>query len=60
MEIKPIRTASDYKRTPLRRSSACGMRSSEPRKAIIDVLATLVEAYEKKHFPIDPPEAIRN
>jgi antitoxin component HigA of HigAB toxin-antitoxin module len=21
----------------------------------LDVLATLVEAYERKHFPIDPP-----
>jgi HTH-type transcriptional regulator / antitoxin HigA len=31
----------------------------EPRKGTaFDVLATLVEAYEQKHFPIDPPDPI--
>ena len=34
--------------------AACG----SPEGDELDVLATLVVAYEEKHFPIDPPEPI--
>ena len=64
MDIKPIRTKADYKRA-LREVSAYFNDEPEPGSEDGDrfeILATLVEAYESKHFPIeapDPIEAIR-
>ena len=64
MNIHPIRTENDYK-AALRELSA--YFDNEPTPGTEDgdrfeILATLVEAYEAKHFPIetpDPIEAIR-
>ncbi len=64
MNIHPIRTKTDYKRA-LRELSAYFNDEPQPRSEEGDrfeILATLVEAYEAKHFPIaapDPIEAIR-
>lgn len=64
MNIHPIRTKADYKRA-LREVSAYFNNEPEPGSEDGDrfeILATLVEAYEAKHFPIeapDPIEAIR-
>ena len=64
MIIHPIRTKADYKRA-LREVSAYFDNEPEPGSEDGDrfeILATLVEAYESKHFPIeapDPIEAIR-
>ena len=64
MNIHPVRTQSDY-RAALCELSAYFDHEPEPGTAEGDrfeILATLVEAYEAKHFPIeapDPIEAIR-
>ena len=64
MNIHPIRTKADYKRA-LREVSAYFENEPEPGSEdgdSFEILATLVEAYESKHFPIeapDPIEAIR-
>ena len=64
MNIHPIRTKSDYKRA-LREVSAYFNDEPEPGSEDGDrfeILTTLVEAYEAKHFRIeapDPIEAIR-
>lgn len=64
MNIHPIRTAKDY-RTALRELSAYFDHEPEPGSEDGDrfeILTTLVEAYESRHFPIgapDPIEAIR-
>lgn len=64
MNIHPIRTKTDYKRA-LREVSAYFNNEPEPGSEDGDrfeILTTLVEAYEAKHFPIeapDPIEAIR-
>jgi HTH-type transcriptional regulator/antitoxin HigA len=58
MEIKPIRTKSDYKRTLREIERLWDAKQRTPEGDRLDVLATLVEAYEKKHFPIDPPDPI--
>jgi len=60
MEIKAIRTESDYL-AALREVSALidldpVMESPEGER--LDVLGTLVQAYEAKHYPIDPPDPI--
>jgi HTH-type transcriptional regulator/antitoxin HigA len=64
MNIHPIRTKADYKRA-LREVSAYFDNEPEPGSEDGDrfeILVTLVEAYEAKHFAIeapDPIEAIR-
>lgn len=64
MNIHPIRTQTDHK-AALRELSAYFDNEPEPGTADGDrfeILATLVEAYEARHFPVqapDPIEAIR-
>jgi HTH-type transcriptional regulator/antitoxin HigA len=58
MEIKPIRTTADYERTLREIERLWGSAERTPQGDRLDVLATLVEAYERKHFPIDPPDPI--
>ncbi|HEX5394629.1 MAG TPA: transcriptional regulator [Rhodocyclaceae bacterium] len=64
MEIRPIHTKADYK-AALRALSVYFDNEPEPGSADGDrfeVLLTLVEAYEAKHYPIglpDPVEAIK-
>lgn len=58
MDIKPIRTKTDY-RAALREIQALMMArpgSSEGRR--LDLLVTLVEAYERRHFPMDLPDPV--
>ncbi len=62
MEIKPIRTRADY-RAALKEIEALMLaRAGTSDGERLDVLVTLVEAYERKHFPMslpDPVEAIK-
>ncbi len=58
MEIKPVRTKADYERTLQEIEHLWGAGKGTPEGDRLDVLATLVEAYEQKHFPIDPPDPI--
>ncbi|MDP2903355.1 MAG: transcriptional regulator [Methylovulum sp.] len=64
MEIRPIHTEDDYKAV-MRELSAYFENEPEPHTPAGDrfeILLTLVEAYENKHFPIglpDPVEAIK-
>ena len=64
MNIHPIRTKADYKRA-LREVSAYFNDEPEPGSEDGDrfeILVTLVEAWEARHYPIgapDPVEAIR-
>jgi HTH-type transcriptional regulator / antitoxin HigA len=60
MEISPIRTESDYK-------AALGeiavLMESDPELGTpqgdrLDILATLVQAYEARHMPITPPDPV--
>lgn len=60
MNIRPIRTAADYRRA-LRAVSALvdlDPRPNSPEGERLDVLATLVEAWERKHYPIEAPDAV--
>jgi len=58
MEIKPIRPKTDYERAVREIEQLWGARQGTPEGDRLDVLATLVDAYEEKHFPIDPPDPI--
>jgi len=58
MRIKPIRTKADY-RTALKRIEVLmPAQAGTPQGERLDVLATLVEAYERKHFPMDLPDPV--
>lgn len=60
MELKPIRTEAEYNEA-LKEVSAFFDNQLEPGSKEGDrfeVLAMLVHAYEKEHFPIDPPDPI--
>lgn len=60
MDIKPIRTNDDYQAT-LKEISAL-MESdpdlNTPEGDRLDILATLVQAYEQRHFPLDLPDPV--
>lgn len=57
-ELKPIRSKRTI-RTRLLRSSVFGGRGAGTAKGDrLDVLATLIDAYEAKHYPMDPPDPI--
>ena len=58
MEIKPIRTNTDYERALREIQRLWGAKEGTAEGDRLDVLATLVDAYESKHFPIDPPDPI--
>jgi HTH-type transcriptional regulator / antitoxin HigA len=58
MKIKPVRTKADYERALREIERMWGAKEGTPQGNQLDVLATLVEAYERKHFPIDPPDPI--
>lgn len=62
MDIRPIRTAADYNAALSRINKLMTAKTGTPQGDELDVLSTLVDAYEKAHFPIepaDPIEAIR-
>jgi HTH-type transcriptional regulator/antitoxin HigA len=60
MEITPIRTDDDY-RNALRAVSALvdhDPAPDSPEGERLDVLSTLIESYERKHYPIDMPDPV--
>ena len=57
-EIKPIRNTKDYEAALAEVERLWGAKSGTPRGDRLDVLTTLIEAYEEKHFPMDPPDPI--
>ena len=56
--VKPIRTEGDYEAALNEVGRLWGAKSGTPEGDRLDVLATLIEAYEDKHFPMDPPDPI--
>jgi len=58
MEIKPIKTEADYNKALKEIEELMDAKADTPEGDMLDVLATLVEHYEKKHYPIGPPDPI--
>jgi HTH-type transcriptional regulator / antitoxin HigA len=57
-DLKPIRTKADYKAALVEVERLWGARSGTPKGDRLDVLATLIDAYETQHYPMDPPDPI--
>ncbi|WP_293127364.1 transcriptional regulator [Microcoleus sp. bin38.metabat.b11b12b14.051] len=58
MELHPIRTETDYQKALREIASLFDAAPNTPECDRLDILSTLVEAYEKAHFPIAVPDPI--
>lgn len=58
IEVKPIRSAADHRAAMSEVKRLWGSKSGTPDGDRLDVLATLIDAYEAQHEPIDRPDPI--
>jgi HTH-type transcriptional regulator/antitoxin HigA len=57
-EVKPIRSEADYEAALAEVERLWGTKAGTPEGDRLDVLATLIDAYEAEHHPMDPPDPI--
>jgi len=58
MRIKPIRTKADHRAALKEIESLMTAERDTPEGERLDVLVTLVQAYESKHYPLDLPDPV--
>ncbi|RYM34931.1 hypothetical protein ERX46_06030 [Brumimicrobium glaciale] len=58
MNIRPIKTEEDYTAAIDRIEELWGAKKDTMEGDELDLLVTLVESYELKHYPIAPPDPI--
>jgi HTH-type transcriptional regulator/antitoxin HigA len=58
MQVIPIKSQRNYKRALKEIEGLMAARRNTPEGDRLDVLVTLVEAWEAKHYPLDLPDAI--
>jgi len=58
MDIRPIKTKADHRAALKEVERLWEAEPGTPAGDRIDVLVTLIEAYEAKHFPIPAPDPI--
>jgi len=58
MDIKPIKNERDYEQALRRVESLWQSPEGSPESDELDVLATLIEAYERDRYPIDLPDPV--
>lgn len=58
MDIRPIKSEADYEATLKEIEGLMNAEVDSPEGDRLDVLVTLVEAYERKHYPIDFPDPV--
>lgn len=58
MDIKPIKSDADYRSTLSEIESLMMAELDSPEGEKLDVLTTLVEAYERKHYALDLPDPV--
>jgi HTH-type transcriptional regulator/antitoxin HigA len=57
-EVRPIRTKRDYEAALKEVERLWGAKAGTSDGDRLDVLATLIDAYEGEHYPMDPPDPI--
>jgi len=57
-ELKPIRTETDHATALAEVERLWGAKNGTPEGDRLDVLVTLIDAYETLAYPIDPPDPI--
>lgn len=58
MDIKPIRNKRDHEAALAEIERLMTAKRNTPEGDRLDILVTLVEAYEAKHFPLDLPDPV--
>ncbi|OHV84428.1 type II toxin-antitoxin system HigA family antitoxin [Rhizobium sp. LCM 4573] len=58
IELKPIRTEADYEEAIELLGTLWGAETATPEGDRLEILVTLIEAYENDHYPIDLPDPI--
>ncbi len=58
MDITPIKTRRDYRHALKQIEGLMTAKRGTPEGDCLDVLATLVEAWERRHYPIDLPDPV--
>ena len=58
MNIKPIRTKKDLREALARIDQIIDSKQGTPEYDELEVLSTLVEAFEEKHCPVPPPDPV--
>jgi HTH-type transcriptional regulator/antitoxin HigA len=58
MNIKPIKTEQDYTNTLSKIESLMNAKPNTPQMDELEILTTLVEAYEEQNYIIDAPDPI--
>ena len=58
MNIKPIKTHEDYEAALRRIENLMTATEGSPEGEELEVLTILVEAYERKHYPLDLPDPV--
>jgi HTH-type transcriptional regulator/antitoxin HigA len=56
--LKPIRTKAHHRAAMAEIERLWGAKLGTPEGDRLDILATLVDAYETQHYPMDPPDPI--
>ena len=57
-DVRPIRTEADYEAALGDVAALWGSATGTSEGDRLDVLATLIDAYEARHYPMDPPDPI--
>jgi HTH-type transcriptional regulator/antitoxin HigA len=57
-DVRPIRSEFDYEEALGQVEILWGAPSGTPEGDRLEVLATLIDAYEAEHYPMDPPDPI--
>ena len=56
--LRPIRTKRDYEAALKEAKRLWGAKTRTRDGDRLDMLATLIDAYEAQHYPMDPPDPI--
>ncbi len=58
MNLKPIKSEQDYEAALREVERLWDAASGTPESDILEILVTLIEAYEKEHYDLPPPDPI--
>ena len=58
MDIKPVKTKKDHANALKRIEQLMTAKAKSPEGDELDILVTLVEAFEAKHYAVDAPDPI--
>jgi len=58
MDVAPIKTKRDYRRTLREIEGLMHAKRNTPAGDRLDMLVALVEAFERKHYPLDLPDPV--